>query len=66
MQGVKSFVRESRKAVYRLLLQLEETLDAIIAGKSMTMEGRGQQIDHEHTPEMDSHSHSDRNSGTPE
>lgn len=35
IQGVNSFVRESRKAVIRELLNLEEMVDAIIAGKSI-------------------------------
>lgn len=61
MQGVKSFVRESRKAVYRLVFRLQETLDAIIAEKSMSVEGAGQS-DHEHIP----HSHANPKSGTPE
>ena len=65
MRGVKSFVRESRKAVYRLVFRLQETLDAIIAEKSMSTEGAGQS-DHEHIPERDSHSHANPKSGTPE
>lgn len=35
IQGANSFVRESRKAVIRELLNLEEMVDAIIAGKSI-------------------------------
>lgn len=33
LQGVNSFVRESRKAVIRELLNLQEMVDAIMAGK---------------------------------
>eukprot|EP00253_Pinus_taeda_P010580 PITA_10580 len=55
---------ESRKLDHQILsLLLRLDCDS---GKSMTMVGRGQQLDHKHTPEMDSHSHSDRNSCTPE
>ncbi|KAH9299149.1 hypothetical protein KI387_030831 [Taxus chinensis] len=35
IQGVNSFVRESRKAVTRELVNLQETIDDIISGKSM-------------------------------
>jgi len=65
VQGVKSFVRESRKDVYRLVFRLQEALDAITAEKSMSVEGAGQS-DHEHIPERDPHSHANPKSGTPE
>lgn len=35
IQGVSSFVRESRKAVIRELVKLQETVDVILAGKSI-------------------------------
>ena len=51
VQGVKSFVRESKRAVNRHVFKLQEALDAIVSGKSM--EGVVQ-IDYEHTHEIDS------------
>lgn len=64
MQGVKSFVRESKKAVCRLVFQLQGTVDAIIAANSMSMEGAGE-TDHEQIPQMDSHAQSNPMNGTP-